>query len=546
MAEAAVAETTQSGKNALAEDLADRDAAKLKAIFDSLPAEFRTRVKRITPREMAGHVDTIENEVVDYEYAKAHWGGGKYQCQITRPNSEGRFVFGKGYTLEISGRPKEEPLAPSADPAVKLLERQLDAADARAERAERRGEYSRNSSPDYIRSITDPLIEQNKALTRQLDDMRQQLADALNREPPRDEFKDKLLDKMVDSDNARVQQIREAHESELRTIRERYEAQIERLRSSHESEVKSIYERQKEDTRDLKRGYERQIDQMERGYQSQIDNLKTTAQVQLTSGTGALESRIEVIKGQNEDLRGQLAKAQARIEALEAKKEKTIPEQAAELAQTAESFKSLGLVKSEDEGGGGKWYERLISAAAESPQIMDVIGRIAGAPGGGGETHQVAPSAEQQTQMIMQQPADSGPPIGVPFQAPDGKIYMRTGPGPEDYKEVDLAQIRRERARKRREGGGTDKPQVQVRPPDDDELKMAIKFLEGAMKANTDPAAVAQSAKSMVPRSILGYIQQVGIDDFLNRVALLSPGSPLTDQVGRKYARDVSKALLGG
>jgi hypothetical protein len=110
---------------------------------------------------------------------------------------------------------------------------------------------------------------------------------------------------------------------------------------------------------------------------------------------------------------------------------------------------------------------------------------------------------------------------------------------------VDPDAVKRARARAKKEGAGA-VDTATVEPPTDEEIMLAARYMRGAMERGTDAATFAQSARQLIPSNIFAYIRHVGVDDFLNRVAILDPSSPLTDQVGRKFARDVAKALLGG
>ena len=50
----------------------------------------------------------------------------------------------------------------------------------------------------------------------------------------------------------------------------------------------------------------------------------------------------------------------------------------------------------------------------------------------------------------------------------------------------------------------------------------------------------------MIPNDIIKYMETVGVDTFLNEVAVLEAGSPLRNQAGRTYMREVAKFLLEG
>jgi hypothetical protein len=83
-----------------------------------------------------------------------------------------------------------------------------------------------------------------------------------------------------------------------------------------------------------------------------------------------------------------------------------------------------------------------------------------------------------------------------------------------------------------------------MRPPDAADVRAAVAFMENAVRNNTDAVEFANSARHLVPADVLRFIQRVGIDEFLNHV--VEPGSALTTQRGRNFARMVAKVLLEG
>ena len=89
-------------------------------------------------------------------------------------------------------------------------------------------------------------------------------------------------------------------------------------------------------------------------------------------------------------------------------------------------------------------------------------------------------------------------------------------------------------------------PQAVVIPPE--QLSQVVMFLENAFSAGTEPAVVAQTAKTIAPAHIPAIVQAIvtgGVDAFLDQVAGLNPTGPLAQQGGRTYLRRVAKALRG-
>ena len=219
----------------------------------------------------------------------------------------------------------------------------------------------------------------------------------------------------------------------------------------------------------------------------------------------------------------------------------------------------LGIGADTDESD-KPWYERVLSTVANSEGAARLIGAYTGAGPEAEEPDPQQQMAHQQQQLALQQARAEQmmPPVGVPFQAPDGNIYVRN---PDDsVTQVDPGALRRQRAgqardRQRKGGGGPSEAQAGsqdvetpdgTQPPTQQEVQLAVEFMQNALASGTEPAQFAATARNLVPEPILAYIQAVGIDVFLNKVARLEPGSPLTMQHGRNFAREVVKHLFGG
>jgi hypothetical protein len=84
------------------------------------------------------------------------------------------------------------------------------------------------------------------------------------------------------------------------------------------------------------------------------------------------------------------------------------------------------------------------------------------------------------------------------------------------------------------------------KPPTGDEVKLAVAFLEAAVPGGKKPDEVARSASALIPRHVMTYIRETGVDTFINAVASSKTGSPLSTQHGRTFVRDVAKFLFDG
>jgi hypothetical protein len=396
-------------------------------------------------------------------------------------------------------------------------------AQQRADEAEERSRGNNGGFDYHAMSVLNaPLIAQLEAAQELVRDLQNRVIDQASAKPT-DPFRDRILEKMVDGESARIEALRQQFESEMRQLRE-----------NHHAEIKMIREQHRDDMKQQDRRHEREIDMMRHSYEGQVK-----------SNDVAYGTRTDGLKSEVDRLNRELTESRAELATLRAKKDQTLPEKADELIKVKEALSGLG---GDGDDSDKPWYERILAAAGNSEAALKLIEKVTG---GGGE-----PTAEEQ-QML--------PPVGMPFQGPDGNVYVRNPDN--SVTQVDMAaQQRRARvaqiraARKQQQaqagqaqaqpaapgaepGEGEEEP---ARPPDPGEVAIAINFMENALKNNTDPAQFAATARNLIPGDILRFIAHVGVDDFLNKVANLEPGSPLTTQTGRNFARAVAKQLLEG
>lgn len=482
----------------------------------------RMRPKTYRGYHVGGTLETYDEPISNEDIREAH-GGGKYQLKVSRQDSKGRWKYFAAKTIEIAGPPKLDNLVGQenepqprgsavqedstlAERALQMTEEQLRRAQEEAERA--REEGRRGPDVALLETFMAPLREQMAAAQRENADLRRALMEKMHEKPPENPFQERLLDKLIDGDNARITALRAQYESEIRTLKENHAAELAAQRRAHEQDVERLEKR-----------HEREIETIKAAHAMSSSALETANGV-----------RADALKMEVDRLNRELTEARAELATLRAKKDKPITEQASEILQIKEALESLG-------GGGDgdkSVWERLGTAALESP----ILGRLLGAAGGDDD-------AEEQNEAPAPAGSPTGnemlPPVGVPFQAPDGNIYVRR---PDDsLAQVDPDQLRKARAAAaRRPANGETKP----RAPDEVEVAAAVAFMEAAIRNGTSPEAFASSAGSMIPADILAYIKQVGVDEFLNKVAKLEQGSPLATQSGRNFARKVGKFLLEG
>ncbi len=481
----------------------------------------RVTISRKKPKVWKGHnisgsLETIE-EMIDEEYIRDMWGGGTFQLLIQKRNNRGTWVYVPGArTIEIAGPPKIDglvdddsvtPTAPIdgglASKAFSAMERNAERSQERAERAEARG----NNGMDFkaLAAINAPMIAQVEALRTSNESLQTRLYDMLGKQPDGEPFKDRMLEKMMTSESVRIESLVAKHDSEKNALGENYRADLERTHANH-----------KEELRMREHAHERELTTVRNSYESQVK-----------SNEVAYNTRIDGLKHETDRLNRELSEGRTRVATLEAKKDKTITEQAQELMQIKDALAVFGGGDSDDSEK--PWYERLVTAAGESPIVANLLGIGDAAQA----QAQLAQSQQPQQQMMA--------PVGVPYQAPDGNIYVRHPDG--SLGQLDPAAVRRARAQKKK-----DKKKAEPAgpaTPDDGDIRGVITFLEGTLANQMPPEVVAQTARSLISGELLQYMSAVGVDEFLKKVTQLEPNSPLTSQRGRNFCRKVAEVLFG-
>jgi hypothetical protein len=351
---------------------------------------------------------------------------------------------------------------------------------------------------------------------------------------PDNSQKDDLASKMLDMESSRSDNLRQMHESEMRQLRENAKEDIKRAENRHCEELRMREASQQREIDNLNRSHDNLVATLKMSYDAIISSLKADM------------TRIE----------RDLSKNDTELITLRAKKDKTIIEQASEFSQIREALETIsGGSSKDDEDDNRKWYEKIISQVTENPEgVAQVVGMVTGG-GNPAAQQQIAPPQQQQQiappqqqqiappqQQVQQQAQQQAIsvddiPIGQPFQDETGKAWMKVPP---DGSIVPYEQgLAMAKAAEEKANGGLKKPSAS-------EVKIAIGFMENAFRAGTKSEDFAMSAKSMIPNDILKYMEAVGIDKFLNEVAVLEQGSPLRNQAGRTYIREVGKFLLEG
>lgn len=519
MPEITMGETNSPASTTVVRQMAESTDQDLRTWIESLGAGdsieikvYRTEPERYKNMSIKGYLCTY-NEPITEERIADDYGGGKYQLKIRRPDKNGSMQYFKHKTVNLPGPPKidqyddrQESASARASEDPTLASQALDTMRGLLDDV-KKGNGNSGLDVNLIRTLMEPVqaqIEQmrdaNHSLQEALAQKETRMLELLTQKPDTSRS-DALLEKVWDSESRRIEALRENHDSEIRQLRENHREDIKRLEARHENDI-----------RDRERSREREIENLQRSLQTQVDSNKI-----------AYESRIDGLKSEIERLNRELTEAKTEMGELRARKEKSLTDQAAEIIQIQDAFKSLGIGGgSGDEEDNRKWYEKLASTIVENPEA---IGQLLGAK------PPEDPSAQQQ-----QLPQQAMPPVGMPFEAPDGNVYVRQA----DNSLVPYQPPRKKKAAKK----APEKPGV--RAPDAGEVAIAIKFIEGAAANGTDPEVFANSFRSSIPAEILAYIEEQGVDEFMDKVAKLEPNSPLRTQAGRNFVRSVGKCLLQG
>jgi hypothetical protein len=505
---------------------------------------IRTAPKKIGSTTIEGHIGTFEEWQTE-EDLKSMFGGGTFQCKVFRPNAKGSMQYFRAVSVKIAGEPKGEGVpvkempqqferfASEGDGAVDTAMSTMRALieDSRSNKGNGGMDVAQMTA--FFNTMMAPIQAQIAAGQATITELNRASVEKDNRilelisKPPDTSKNDGLLNKMFDTEASRSDHLRQMHESEMRQLRENSQQDIKRSEDRHREELRS-----REDTQ------RREIDNLTRSNDAMLANVKMS-----------YESRIESYKKDIERGDREVLKLEAELVVLRAKKDKTLIEQASELASVRDALEGFGGGKGDDGEDNRKWYEKILTTTLENPEsVGQFVGMMTGQNNPARQQQQQMPAPQQQRQIQPpQQPSQQQQqtqetavediPIGQPFKDENGDIFVKVPP---DGSIVPYAQaLAMAEAAEARQTGGLKKPSP-------GEVKIAISFMESAFQAGTEAPVFAQGARSMIPGAILEYMEAVGIDKFLNETAVLDQNSPLRNQAGRTFMRDVAKFLLEG
>ncbi len=513
----------------------------LREWMDTLGTEgaYRIQISRSSPTvawdaatrrnvSVKGHLATVTDlDNIDEEYLQREFGGGTFRLKVTRP---GNAQYAAHRTVEIAGEPRLDRLPSSSPPPVPATMGQAAATGdspgvvTEALKMVKDAYADRDRSPKGMDPVVQMMFEQMRAQaesqSRELSALRAELAAERTRKPDTDPFRDKLINTMFEGENAMTTRLREAHATEIRTLKEGFAQERAQAEARHDRVISDMTAAHARAIDNYKSSFERELKAMEHSHEVALASAKTTADVLKTS----LESEVRRLERENADARAELKELRA-----SAKDEKDILSQ-------LKKVKELKEMISGDEDG--KESSTLSEIAQMVPSVIEGVGAIMNNRGGPAAAAQA--QAHAQAAAITAKPQRFAP--GQMVQDPRTGQIMKVGPDG----------VLRPARKKPREITTEDGRQVAAPAVDPESAKKLVAYLEAAFNGNTEPAVVVRSAGAVIPADIIQWIrdndteQTSGVDLFMRRVVNLPSNSPLASQAGRKWLRDLGRALIDG
>jgi hypothetical protein len=456
-------------------------------------------------RSIEGTLDSFE-EPISEEEIRDMFGGGKYKLVIYTPSSTGSWQYATARKLKIAGDPKLDGLITSSKnnreeespsvvrDAMRLSQNMVERAEERAARADR----ERYRRPEGSDQTTQLLMSELASLRHEMAAKDERLFNMATSKPESSVL-ETLFGRSLEGESARMAGLRQQTESELRMKNDMHKAEIDRLHQRYEDIAK------------------RQDDQHKR----EIDNLIRSNDNQMTVMKASYDGQLAGYTREISHLDRQLTAAQKEIADLRSKKDKTLLDSMSEMAAMKSAFEDFGGGK--EESGGA--LERIVGNVMGSPLLEGIAARVAGGPG--------AMGAEMPGQQYAQE-EEPEIPVGRPVQMPDGRVIFRKADGT-------IMQIRKKE--------GVPAPTGEAASSiSDEEIGIAMQFMESALAADANPAEFGRTARNLAPSLTSGPIQDLmrtqGVDAFLARVSKLNPNSALLSQHGKNWVRKVAAVLL--
>lgn len=513
-------------------DFREEENADAVAWIKSLQADgaaIKVLIKRREPKSVvdpsSGHrvktdglLETVEREISEQEIQE-RFGGGTYQLLVQKRNDSGRYQYLTARQFEIAGdpilhnlprllAPKSEaaPIVTGPAPADPLLGKAFDFMAKAASSNNAPTGPSRADQLAEIKMFMEPL-------TRQIDELREQNRILMNQQiaaqkgdPTETTFQQKMLDKLVDGDSARVTAVRTQFESEIRMLKENAREDEKRLRESFERDKQYLHQQ----------------------HEREIATLKASHEVQISTIKASHEMAIKVLEAENRRLDKDHQKLDAEVQKLRDKKEPSLKDKVEEI----QMFKDL--LGDGEEAESKSTITKVIEGAAQSPIIANFAERIMS--GGGQQMQAPAPPPPQHAVAPSRR-------VRHIRDKRNGQVYRVTG------NQAVPVQMPQPQVPAATEGGDQQALPQPAQPPipyiDPETVKIATDFMLQAFQNGTDPETFAASIRPMLKKDIINTMATLGVRDFLIKVGSLDATSPLMSQAGINWARKVQAALTG-
>ncbi len=513
----------------------------LREWMDTLGTEgaYRIQISRSSPTvawdaatrrnvSVKGHLATVTDlDNIDEEYLQREFGGGTFRLKVTRP---GNAQYAAHRTVEIAGEPRLDRLPSSSPPPVPQATGPQATGDSpgvvtEALKMVKDAYADRDRSPKGMDPVVQMMFDQMRALTesqsREMSALRAELAAERTRKPDTDPFRDKLMNSMFEGESATTARLREAHAAEIRTLKEGFSQERAQIETRHDRLLSDMNAAHARALDNYKSSFEREIKAAEHSHEVALASANTTASVLKAS----LESEVRRLERENAEARAELKELRA-----SARDEKDTLSQLKKFKEIKEAFTG-------DEDGQDS--STIGQIAAMVPSVIEGVGAIINRGGPAAAQAQAAQAAHAQAAATAR-PQRFAP--GQMVQDPKTGQIMKVGPDG----------VLRPARKKPKEITTEDGRQVEAPVVDPESAKKLVAYLEAAFNGNTEPAVVVRSAGAVIPADIIQWIrdndteQTSGVDLFMRRVVNLPSNSPLASQAGRKWLRDLGRALIDG
>jgi hypothetical protein len=268
--------------------------------------------------------------------------------------------------------------------------------------------------------------------------------------------------------------------------------------------------------------HQRDIDRMERAHERELASMKTSAETERRALETTQSTQKMVLDNEIKRLEKEIGAQGTELIALRAKKDQSVGDKIKEM----KDLKELLGDDDDDDDDDKSTITRVIEAAGNLPIVAALADRVSG--GGAQQAAQQQAAATAAAEAQQQQP-----------QRRRLVRDKRTGQVMAPNNQGQLVPL--QRVVPSADGNS----QVAIPSVDPATVKMALDYMTSAFQSGTTPEDFAESARPMIPQSVLGAMRALGIDEFMSKVAQLDGTSPLATQSGRNWRRKVAAKLLG-